>query len=127
MAGKFANILAALGIGSDKEPVTEAHLQAADEKIAALEQAKTDADEKLATAETALKTAQAEQTKIAGELKTAADKVATLETWKKNQATVDGREEDDSNKLDGAPEAQEPWEKAASSAIASAKKRLGDK
>ncbi len=125
---RFAKILGLLGLGSDKEAVTEAHLQAADDKVAQLEQAKADAEGKLATAETNLKTAQEEKTKVAGELETAKGKVATLEEWKKNQAAVDGREEDDSNDLDDPnTEALAPWEKASASAIASAKKRLGEK
>jgi chromosome segregation ATPase len=127
MAGKFANILAALGLGSDKEPVTAAHLEAADTKIAQLEQAKTDAESKLATAETNLKTAQDEKATAASALEDEKKKTATLEEWKKNQAAVDGRDEDDSNKLDGGAEASEPWEKMAASAVASAKKRLGEK
>ena len=64
MAGKFANILAALGLGSDKEPVTAAHLEAADTKIAQLEQAKTEAESKLATAETNLRTAQTRKRRL---------------------------------------------------------------
>jgi len=124
---KFANILGFLGLGSDKETVTEAHLQAADDKIAQLELDKKAADDKATQAAAALKTAQDEQTKVAGELKTASDKVATLEEWKKNQAIVDGRDEDDANTLDDKPEASEPWEKMAASAIASAKKRVGEK
>lgn len=127
MANKFANILGFLGLGSDKEAVTEAHLQAADDKIAQLEADKVAADLKVEQAAKDLKTAQDEQTKTAGELKTASDKVATLEEWKKNQAQVDGRDEDDSNTLDGKPEAAEPWEKLSASAIASTKKRLGEK
>lgn len=122
---KFAKILGLLGLGSDKEAVTEAHLEAADTKIAQLEQAKLDAEASLGTAEAALKTAQAEQTKIAGDLTTASDKLATLEKWKQEQKATDGREADESNTLDTQPEAQESWEKVSASAIASAKKRLG--
>ncbi len=124
---RFAKILGLLGLGSDKEAVTEAHLEAADTKISQLEQAKTDAESKLATVEGALKTAQDEKTKIAGEPTTASDKVATLEKWKQEQKAVDNREEDDSNTLDKQPEATEAWEKAAASAVANTKKRLGDK
>jgi predicted P-loop ATPase len=127
MAIKFASILAALGMGSTTEAVTEAHLEAADAKIAQLEQDKKDADDKATAAATALKTAEDEKTKIAGDLKTAEDKAATLQTWKDNQASVDGRESDDSNNLDGKQEASEPWEKLSASAIASAKKRVGEK
>ena len=127
MAIKFASILAALGMGSTTEAVTEAHLEAADAKIAQLEADKVAADLKTEQAAAALKTAQGEQTKVAGELKTASDKVATLEEWKKNQATVDGRDEDDANKLDDKPEAKESWEIAAAASIASTKKRLGEK
>jgi hypothetical protein len=124
---KFANILGFLGLGSDKEAVTEAHLQAADDKIAQLELDKKAADDKATQAAAALKTAQDEKAKVDGDLKTASDKVATLEEWKKNQKAVDGREEDDSNDLDDEPtEALASWEKASASAIASAKKRLGD-
>jgi hypothetical protein len=127
MAIKFASILAALGMGSTTEAVTEAHLEAADAKIAQLEADKVAADLKAEQAATALKTAQDEQTKTAASLKTAEEKAATLEEWKKNQAQVDGRDEDDSNKLDNQAEAAEPWEKLSASAIASTKKRLGEK
>jgi len=125
---KFANILGFLGLGSDKEAVTEAHLQAADDKIAQLELDKKAADDKAAQAATALKTAEEEKTKVVGELETTKGKVATLEEWKKNQAAVDGREEDDSNDLDDEPsEPLASWEKASASAIANTKKRLGEK
>jgi chromosome segregation ATPase len=127
MANKFANILGFLGLGSDKEAVTEAHLQAADDKIAKLEQDKKAADLKAEQAASDLKTAQDEKTKVEGDLKTASDKVATLEEWKKNQAAVDGRDEDESNSLDKGMEATEPWEKASATAIANTKKRLGEK
>jgi hypothetical protein len=127
MAKPFANILAALGLGSDKEPVTAAHLEAADTKIAQLEQAKLDAEDKAEKAAAALQTAQDEKAQTAKDLKAAEDKNATLEEWKKNQAQVDGRESDDSNNLDNQAEASEPWEKLSASAIATAKKRLGGK
>jgi chromosome segregation ATPase len=127
MAFKFANILKAMKLGSDKEAITEAHLQSADDTIAQLEQAKTEADTKLATAEANLKTAQDEKAKTAQDLKAAEEKAATLQEWKDNQATVDGRDEDDSNSLDGKQEASEPWEKMAASAIDIAKKRVGKK
>ena len=127
MALKFASILAALGLGSTTEPVTEAHLQAADDKFAQLQSDKAAADLTVSETEAALKTAQEEQTKTAASLKTAEDKAATLQQWKDNQATVDNRDEDDSNTLDGGKEAAEPWERVASSTIASTKKRLGEK
>jgi len=128
MAIKFASILAALGLGSTSEAVTEAHLEAADAKIAQLELDKQAADDKATKAAADLKTAQDEKTKVAGDLKAASDKVATLEEWKKNQAAVDGREEDDSNDLDDEPsEPLASWEKASASAIANTKKRLGEK
>lgn len=127
MANKFANILGFLGLKSGTDPVTEAHLQAADDKIAQLEQDKKEADLKAEKAAAALKVAQDEKDKTAADLETASDKVATLEEWKKNQAVVDGREEDDSNDLDGGAEALESWERASASAIASTKKRLGEK
>jgi Tfp pilus assembly protein PilE len=127
MAIKFASILAALGMGSTTEAVTEAHLEAADAKIAQLEQAKTDAESKLATAETNLKTAQDEKATAASALEVEKMKTATLEEWKKNQAAVDNREEDDTNNLEGGAEALAPWEKASASAIANAKRRVGEK
>ena len=127
MANKFANILGFLGLKSGTDPVTEAHLQAADDKIAQLEQEKTAADLKAEQAGAALKVAEEEKTKITGDLKTASDKVATLEKWKQEQKAIDGREEDDSNMLDGGKEALAPWEQVAASAIATTKKRLGDK
>lgn len=128
MAGKFTKILGLLGLGSDKEAVTEAHLEAADSKIGQLEQAKADAEAKLATAEGDLKTAQEAKTKITGELTAAEEKVSTLEKWKQEQKATDGRDEDESNNLDGddqGPKAS--WEVAAEAAIASAKKRVGQK
>jgi hypothetical protein len=128
MAIKFASILAALGMGSSTEPVTEAHLEAADAKIAQLEEDKKAADLKADQAAAALKTAQDEQTKTAASLKTAEEKVDTLQTWKDNQAKVDNRDEDDSNTLDkGAEAAAEPWEKMAAATIARTKKSLGEK
>ena len=128
MAIKFASILAALGLGSTTEAVTEAHLEAADAKIAQLEEDKKAADLKASQAAAALKAAEDEKAKVAADLKTAEEKTATLEEWKKNQQAVDGREEDDSNALDDdKTEALAPWKKASASAIASAKKRLGEK
>ena len=127
MAIKFANIVAAMKMVTGQEPVTEAHLEAADAEIAQLKQAKLDAEGKLATAEASLTTATDELTKTKASLETEKGKVATLEEWKKNQATVDGRESDESNTLDEKPEAQEAWEKTAASAIAGTKKRLNVK
>jgi len=128
MANKFANILGFLGLGSDKEAVTEAHLQAADDKIAQLETDKKAADLKAEQAAAALKTAKDEKAKTAKDLKAAEEKAATLQTWKDNQAVVDGRDEDESNSLDaGQKEALAPWETAAASAIEVAKKRVGKK
>lgn len=127
MAIKFASILAALGLGSTTEAVTEAHLEAADAKIAQLQEDKKAADLKAEQAAADLKTAQDEKAKVAGDLKTASDKVATLEEWQKNQKAVDNREEDDTNALDDKPEALSSWEKASASAIANTKKRLGEK
>jgi hypothetical protein len=124
---KFANILGFLGLGSDKEAVTEAHLQTADDKIAQLTADKAAADLKATETAAALKLAEEEKTRISGELQTATEKAATLQTWKDNQAQVDGRDEDDSNKLDNQAEASEPWEKLGASAIANAKKRVGEK
>ncbi|MGI4762497.1 MAG: hypothetical protein ACRYF0_17430 [Janthinobacterium lividum] len=124
---KFPKVLGFLNLKSGTDPVTEANLQAAEDQIAQLEQAKSAADLKVTETEAALKTAREEQIKTAGELQTASDKVATLEEWKKNQAQVDGRDEDDSNSLDGGKEALEPWERASASAISNTKKRLGEK
>lgn len=127
MAIKFASILAALGVRSASEPVTEAHLEAADSKIAQLETDKVTAETKLATAEGNLKTAQEEKGKAEAALTETKGKLATLQEWKDNQAKVDGREEDDSNNLEEKSAALEPWEKLSASAIATAKKRVGDK
>jgi uncharacterized protein YydD (DUF2326 family) len=127
MANKFANILGFLGLKSGTDPVTEAHLQAADDKIAQLEQDKKEADLKAEQAASALKVAQDEKAKTAEDLKAAEQKAATLQEWKDNQAAVDGREEDESNTLDKGAEATEPWERASASAIANTKKRLGEK
>jgi chromosome segregation ATPase len=124
---QYPKILGLLGLGSEKEALTETHMQAAEEKITQLEQGKVDAESKLATTEASLKTAQDEQAKTAQDLKAAKEKVATLQEWKDNQASVDNREEDDTNKLEGGAEALAPWEKAASSAIDTAKKRVGKK
>jgi chromosome segregation ATPase len=127
MANKFASILAALGLGSTTEAATEANLEAADAKIAQLETDKVTAEEKLTTAEANLQTAQQEKGKAEAALTETKGKLATLQEWKDNQAKVDGREEDDSNKLEDKPEAMEPWERAAASTIANTKKRLGEK
>ncbi len=120
MAIKFASILAALGVRSASEPVTEAHLEAADAKIAQLESDKE-------TAEAGLKTALEEKGKVEATLTETKGKLATLEKWKKEQKAVDGRDEDESNSLDDQPEALESWERAAASTIANTKKRLGQK
>lgn len=135
MAGKFAHILGFLGLSGNTDPVTEAHLQAADDKIAQLEQDKTAADTRATqaeaarvTAQTALDTAKADATATATKLTAAEEKVATLEDWKQKQKATDGREEDDSNSLDGDDEGPKAsWEVAAASQIAGVKKRLGEK
>ena len=127
MAGKFANILGFLGLGSDKETVTEAHLEAADTKIAELTLAKADAEAKLATAQGDLKTATDNLTKAGTDLKAEQGKVATLEQWKQEQKAVDGRQEDDSNNLDDDTEPKAAWEVASATAVANAKKRVGEK
>jgi uncharacterized protein YydD (DUF2326 family) len=124
---KFANILGFLGLGSDKEAVTEAHLQAADDKIAKLEQDKQAADLKAEQAAQSLKVAQDEKAQTAEQLKAAEEKAATLQSWKDNQASVDNRESDDSNALDDKPEAKAAWETAASAAVDTVKRRLGVK
>ena len=124
---QYPKILGLLGLGSDKEALTETHMQAAENKITLLEQGKTDAELRAQTAEASLATATESLTKANASLATEQGKVATLEEWKKNQAIVDGRDEDDANTLDDKPEASEPWEKMAASAIASAKKRVGEK
>lgn len=134
MAGKFAYILGALGLNSGTDKVTEAHLQAADDKIALLEQEKSAADLKAdqaeaarVTAQTALDTATGKLTSTEASLNTATDKLATLEEWKKNQATTDNREEDSSNDLDNDAEPKAAWEVASATAVANARKRVGDK
>ena len=127
MAGKFANILGFLGLGSDKEAVTEAHLEAADTKIAELTQAKADAETKLTTAEGSLKTAQEEKAKADTALEKEQEKTAQLEKWKQEQKAVDNREEDDSNDLEGDNEPKAAWEVASATAISNVKKRLGEK
>ncbi|UOQ96624.1 hypothetical protein MUN81_15415 [Hymenobacter sp. 5317J-9] len=142
MAFEFKNILSAMGLKASTDTVTEAHLQAADDKIALLTQEKADADTRANAAEAArvaaqtaldttkgeLATANTNLTQAGLDLKTAQDKVATLEEWKKNQAAADGREEDDSNNLDTEDEGPKAsWEVAASKAIATAKKRVGEK
>jgi len=139
MAFEFKNILSAMGLKSSTDAVTEAHLQAADDKIALLTQEKADADTRANVAEAArvsaqtaldtttasLNTANENLTKVTGELDTASKKVATLEEWKKNQAAADGRTEDESNKLDEGNEPKAAFEIAADAAIARAKKRNG--
>ncbi len=124
---QYPKILGLLGLGSDKEALTETHMQAAENKITQLEQGKTDADQRAQTAEASLTTANEELTKVKASLATEQGKVATLQGWKQKQQAVDGREEDDSNTLDDKPEALESWERAAASTIASTKKRLGEK
>lgn len=127
MANKFASILAALGMGSTTEAVTEANLEAADSKFAQLEADKVAAEGKLTTAEANLKTALEEKGKAEATLTETQGKLATLQTWKDNQANVDGRDEDDSNSLDGGKEAAAPWETAAAAAVATVKRRIGEK
>lgn len=123
----YPKILGLLGLGSEKEALTETHMQAAENSITLLEQGKTDAELRAQTAEASLATATDALTKANASLATEQGKVATLEEWKKNQKAVDGREQDDSNDLDD-DDPSEPlasWEKASASAIASAKKRVG--
>jgi hypothetical protein len=142
MAFEFKNILSAMGLKNSTDAVTEAHLQAADDKIALLTQEKADADTRATQAEAArveavtahdatkaeLATANTNLTKAGTDLKTEQDKVATLEQWKKNQMAADGRTEDDSNNLDeNKAEPKAGFELAAEAQIAQAKKRLGEK
>lgn len=75
---KFAKTLGMLGLGSDKEAVTEAHLEATDTSIAQLEQAKVDAESKLATVQGELKTAQDEKAKTALALQASQEQAALL-------------------------------------------------
>ena len=125
---KFARILGLLGLGSDKESVTEAHLEAADTKIAQLEQARADAETKLATAEGSLKTAQEEKSKADTALEKEQEKTATLQKWKDEQKATDGRQEDDSNNLDDNDnEPKAAWEVASANAVANVRKRVGEK
>jgi chromosome segregation ATPase len=124
---KFPKVLGFLNLKSGTDAVTEANLQSAEDKIAALEQEKTTAEQRAQTAEASLTTANDELTKTKASLETEKGKVATLQEWKDNQAAVDGREEDESNSLEGGAEALAPWEKAAASAIDTAKKRVGKK
>jgi hypothetical protein len=129
MAFEFKNILSALGLNSSTDPVTEANLQAADDKIALLEQEKAAAETKVTQAEAAQAAAVTALDTAKTNLQAEQDKVKTLEDWKQKQKATDGREEDDSNNLDDdadqGPKAS--WEVAAGSAIASVKKRLGEK
>ncbi|WP_375418136.1 hypothetical protein [uncultured Hymenobacter sp.] len=142
MANKFANILGFLGMGSDKEAVTEAHLQAADDKIAGVEQARAAAELRATTAEGSLATVQASLDKATadlgvaqgaltesqGKLTAAEGKVATLEGWKKAQQATDGRSEDESNKLDdNGTEPKAAFELEAAAQISRVKSRLGEK
>jgi predicted nucleic acid-binding Zn-ribbon protein len=125
---KFPKVLGFLNLKSGTDAVTEANLQSAEDKIAALEQEKNTAEQRAQTAESSLTTACDELTKTKASLDSEKGKVATLEEWKKNQKAVDAREEDDSNTLDEEqPEALASWEKAAASAIEIAKKRVGKK
>jgi hypothetical protein len=125
---QYPKILGLLGLGSEKEALTETHMQAAEDKITQLEQSQAAADLRAQTAEASLATATDALTKANASLATEQGKVATLEEWKKNQAAVDGREEDDSNDLDKpSTEALAPWEQKAASAIADAKERVGEK
>lgn len=124
---KFPKVLGFLNLKSGSDPVSEANLQAAEDKISQLEQEKTTAETNLTTAQTALKTAEDEKAKATTALADEQQKTATLQEWKDNQKAVDNREDDESNKLDEKPEATEPWEKAAASAVATAKRRVGEK
>ena len=135
MAGTFAHILGYLGLKGNTDTVTEAHLQAADDKIALLEQEKTAADTRAqeaeaarVTAQTALDTAKADAAATTTKLTAAEGQVKTLEDWKSKQKAVDNREEDNSNDLDGDDEGPKAaWEVAGAKAMASVKKRLGEK
>lgn len=112
----FLKLRALLGLDdkADVSAITDEQMTQAEARIAQLETDKT-------TAETALATTQATLATTSGQL-------ATLEAWKKEQKAVDGREEDESNSLDeDGPAAKESWEVAATSTIASVKKRLGEK
>jgi DNA-binding protein H-NS len=132
---KFPKVLGFLNLKSGTDAVTEANLQSAEDKIALLEQEKTTAEEnltkvqgQLTTAQGDLKTATESLAKAGLGLKAEQDKVATLEQWKKNQAAADGREEDDSNNLDDTDtEPKSAWEVASASAVANARKRVGEK
>ncbi|MBF9239471.1 hypothetical protein I2I05_18910 [Hymenobacter sp. BT683] len=135
MEGKFAHILGFLGLKGNTDTVTEAHLQAADDKIALLEQEKSAAELKATqaaaaqvAAQTALDTAKTDLATASTKLSAEQEKVTTLENWKKEQKATDGREEDNSNDLDGDHDGpQASWEVAAASQIAGVKKRLGEK
>ncbi|MGI4871239.1 MAG: hypothetical protein ACRYFX_08685 [Janthinobacterium lividum] len=119
----FTKLRALLGLDdkADVSAITDEQMTQAEATIAQLETDKTAAEGRASTAEATLAT-------TATSLATAEGKVATLEAWKKEQKATDGREEDESNALDqDQAAAQEPWEKAAASAVASAKRRVGEK
>ena len=127
---KFALISALLGLSSESEALTDAHMTTAETKLGALQASEaalssqvTALTEQLATAGTELSTAAAALSSAQGELTTAQATVTTLEKWKQEQAVVDGRREDASNEGNAAPKAA--FEADAAAVIARVKANLG--
>lgn len=128
--------LAGLFGSSAGATLTNEHLKTAEAKIAQLETDKSAADLRASTAEAALTAMTTRATTAEASLATANTKlteaegqVATLEQWKKEHASAtDEREEDESNQRE-QPEkrALASWEQRAADAIASTKKRVGEK
>lgn len=132
----FPKLAALLGLASADSTVTEENMKTAEAKIAQLETEKSAAVERATNAEVALATmteratkAEASLATAAEQLSTASKQVATLEQWKKaHAAATDERLEDEGNDRDQPQkQALSPWEKRAAEAIATTKKRHGDK
>lgn len=132
----FLKLRAALGLDdkADVSTITDAQMTAAEATITRLEteaaaarQLAADADARAATAATALGASQVQVATLTADLKASADKVATLETWKKNQDLADGRDEDASNDLDRKAEVVPAYQQGANDLIAQVKARLGEK
>lgn len=124
---KFPKLGAFLGITSASAEVTETNLTQAEGKIAQLETQVTTAEAAKVLAEQTLATVQGQLTTAKADLVNAQQEVTTLEGYKREQAQLDGRTEDESNEHD-EPQGQAltGFEAAAAKAIASAQKRVGE-
>ncbi len=135
MAFEFKKLAALMGLAAADTEVTQAHLKAADDKIALLEASQAAAELRATNAETALTamttratTAEADVKTAQAEAKTATEKVATLEKWKRENQAEDEREDDELNDTDAekaGPKAS--FESVAAGHIARVQKTHGGK